>query len=69
MCVLTEEEIAFIRDLARRPRTARMCVSIKRFNIKRLIDEKYVGIQWHEGSQADLEGWELVRKFRCVLLP
>jgi hypothetical protein len=66
MFVPTEAEIAFIRDLARRPRAARMCVSTKRLNIKRLVDEKYVGI---ESASMDTKvltlttkGWELVHK-------
>ena len=67
MFVPTEYEIAFIRDLARRPRAARMCASIKQLNVKRLIDEKYVGIQSASMGTKVLsltpKGWELVRKF------
>jgi len=67
MFVPTEYEIAFIRDLARRPRAARMCASIKQLNVKRLIDERYVGIQSASMGTKVLtltpKGWELVRKF------
>jgi hypothetical protein len=66
MFVPTEYEIAFIRDLARRPRAARMCASIKQLNVKRLIDEKYAGIQSASMGTKVLsltpKGWELVRK-------
>jgi len=66
MFVPTEYEIAFIRDLARRPHAARMCVRTKQFNIKRLIDEKYVGIQPASMGTKVLsltsKGWELARK-------
>ena len=67
MFVPTEYEIAFSRDLARRPRATRMCASIKQLNVKRLIDEKYVGIQSASMGTKVLsltpKGWELVRKF------
>ena len=44
-----------------------MCASIKQLNVKRLIDEKYIGIQSASMGTKVLsltpKGWELVHKF------
>jgi hypothetical protein len=64
----TKHDIAFILDLGRRPSGVRMCTSIKRLKIDRLIDEKYISIQAASMDTKVLtltpKGWELARKYQ-----
>ena len=66
MVILKGHEIAFIKDIAQRPRGQRTCGSAKLFKIDRLIPE-YIHVQLSSMDASILtltdKGRELARKY------